>query len=132
MKQIRHSVFETNSSSTHSLTMCTKQEFNDFNSGKLFINNMPRHYIKEYPTMLNVDQLRKIGILLSKDENMSKWYDEDFENMSDEELIEYFLDNDDIYDSDYFENDDLEYFEEEYTTPNGETIVAFGQYGYDG
>ena len=35
MKQVRRGVFETNSSSTHSLTIITKQEFDDYQKGKL-------------------------------------------------------------------------------------------------
>lgn len=34
MKQVRASVFETNSSSSHSVCICTKQEFEDFKNGK--------------------------------------------------------------------------------------------------
>jgi len=33
--QIRQSVFETNSSSTHSLTICSKEEFEQFKNGVL-------------------------------------------------------------------------------------------------
>lgn len=36
--QIRQGVFETNSSSTHSLTICSKQEYEDFKNGKLLID----------------------------------------------------------------------------------------------
>lgn len=32
----------------------------------------------------------------------------------------------------YFDDIDLETFEESYTTPDGEGVVAFGYYGYDG
>lgn len=32
---IRRNVFETNSSSTHSITICSKQEFEDWKNGKL-------------------------------------------------------------------------------------------------
>ena len=35
VKQIRHSVFETNSSSTHSITICSAEEFEKFKSGDL-------------------------------------------------------------------------------------------------
>lgn len=35
MKQIRYSVFETNSSSVHTLTVCTAQEYKDWAKGKL-------------------------------------------------------------------------------------------------
>lgn len=35
MKQIRKGVFETNSSSTHSITICTQEEFDKFMNGEL-------------------------------------------------------------------------------------------------
>ena len=35
MKQIRRNVFETNSSSTHSITMCMKSEFDKWVAGEL-------------------------------------------------------------------------------------------------
>lgn len=35
MIQVRQGVFETNSSSTHSITMCTKNEFNEWADGKI-------------------------------------------------------------------------------------------------
>lgn len=35
MKQIRRGVFETNSSSTHSITICTEEEFEKSKSGEL-------------------------------------------------------------------------------------------------
>ena len=31
-----------------------------------------------------------------------------------------------------YDNKYLEWFEDTFTTPLGETVVAFGQYGYDG
>ena len=60
MYQIRQGVFETNSSSTHSLCICTKKEYEDFKDGKLSYNyygdrledcNIPSNYMnraKEY------------------------------------------------------------------------------------
>lgn len=33
---VRSHIFETNSSSVHSLTMCTEEEFNKWKSGDLF------------------------------------------------------------------------------------------------
>ena len=38
MRQIRKGVFETNSSSTHSITICTQKEFNEFKSGLLVLD----------------------------------------------------------------------------------------------
>lgn len=36
MEQIRRNVFETNSSSTHSITMCPKEEFEKWKNGEMF------------------------------------------------------------------------------------------------
>ena len=36
MKQIRHGVFETNSSSTHSITMCMKSDYDKWVNGELY------------------------------------------------------------------------------------------------
>lgn len=35
-RQVRRGVFETNSSSTHSLTMCMKSDYNRWNNGEGF------------------------------------------------------------------------------------------------
>jgi hypothetical protein len=36
MIQIRHNVFETNSSSTHSITMCLKSDYTEWKKDKLY------------------------------------------------------------------------------------------------
>jgi hypothetical protein len=95
MRQIRHGVFETNSSSTHSLTICSDEEYKKFESGELVC---------------------------------SAWSDE---------LLppDTFDDNNDYYTFEKFFNgcyDDLETFNETYTTKGGEVIHVFGKYGYDG
>lgn len=38
-RQIRRGVYETNSSSTHSLTMCSEEEFEQWKNGELFLMN---------------------------------------------------------------------------------------------
>jgi hypothetical protein len=38
MKQIRMGVFETNSSSTHSMTVCTESQYEDWQNGKLLLD----------------------------------------------------------------------------------------------
>ena len=38
MKQIRYGVFETNSSSTHSLTICSDEQYKKFQSGELVLS----------------------------------------------------------------------------------------------
>lgn len=59
MKQIRVGVFETNSSSTHSLTICTEEQLNDWKNDKAKLDrssnrivpldeNNPRHRYQTY------------------------------------------------------------------------------------
>ncbi len=38
MKQVRYGIFETNSSSTHSLVICTAEEYNKFKNGELVLD----------------------------------------------------------------------------------------------
>lgn len=42
MRQIRQNVFETNSSSTHSIVICTQEEFEKFVHGNLVYDNWER------------------------------------------------------------------------------------------
>jgi len=93
MKQVRHGVFETNSSSTHSLVICTTEEYKKFENGELLLD--------EWGGGKMIDP--------SKVENPSGYQTHE----------EYF--------SGY-----LEPFYQEFTTPSGDKMVAFGQYGYDG
>ena len=47
-RQIRRGVFETNSSSTHSLTMCSKSEYDEFEKGNMYIERwVSKLYTKE-------------------------------------------------------------------------------------
>lgn len=36
-RQVRREVFETNSSSTHSITMCMKSDYDRWNNGEIFL-----------------------------------------------------------------------------------------------
>lgn len=129
-RQIRRGVFETNSSSTHSLTMMLKKDYERWERENLLLytgsgwrwndkNIAPQNnnlYTKE-----EVIDFIKSG----------KYYQEtDFSTMSDEELRKYFKEADFEYSDDI--NDELESFYEEFTTPSGDTVVAFGEYGYEG
>ena len=49
MRQIRRNVFETNSSSTHSITMCMDSEFNKWVKGKLAWSRWDRKLIPITP-----------------------------------------------------------------------------------
>lgn len=103
MKQVRQSVFETNSSSVHSLTMCSGQQMQDWKDGKLFYKEYGREdWIPATLELLAMDPEDRVddGIYT---------YDEFWDKVDDS--WEY------------------EGFEDSYTTPNGEKVFAFGYYG---
>lgn len=114
MRQVRAGVFETNSSSTHSLTIVSKEEYEKFKSGDFVWN-------KDFSKLQSLEDVKKDLIAERK-----KW-DKDFEETPEnvEELLEETTETYDNFGSDY------ETFEREYKTRSGEEIVAFGYYGMD-
>ena len=95
-RKIRRGVFETNSSSVHSITMCSESDFDRWVNGELLFD-------------------RWGDCLVEKDK---------IEQDEDNQYLTY----DQFNDWDYIE---YETYHQSYTTPNGETIVAFGYYGHD-
>lgn len=97
MKQIRHGVFETNSSSTHSLTMCLKADYELFKDGKLILND---------------------GVMIPVTDDILKEIEDNPDYNDYKTYTQIGREKEDYY--------------SEFTTPAGEVIVAFGEYGYDG
>lgn len=135
-RQIRRGVFETNSSSTHSLTMCTQEQFEDWKNGKLLFNVWDDEFVK-------VNELTDQDRQDAKDEYERKkqTYWKDWEQLTDDEVNKWyekyakehkFSSHNGCKTYDDWKYSDLEYFVDYYTTPGGEKIVAFGKYGYDG
>ncbi len=85
--QIRQGLFETNSSSVHSLTMCTLKDYSDFKNGKKFWHQWEERLVDE----------------------------KDAHSLS---YVEY-----------EERCNDYERFCQEFFTPNGESVIAFGFYG---
>ena len=103
--KVRRSVFETNSSSTHSLTMCTASDYDEWKKG-----NMVFDY--ECEELVPIDTL-----------------DDDEK----EELRTTGSASDRYYTYDQYEDyflSDYESYEQSFTTPDGEEIIGFGYYGY--
>lgn len=94
MKQIRYGVFETNSSSTHSICICTQEEYNKWQSGEMIYD-----YYNE-------------KIIPIPENGTDKWRYKTFDQ--------------------YCKNYELEGYEEFFTTPSGDKMVVFGEYGYNG
>ena len=121
-RQIRRGVFETNSSSTHSITMCSGEEYDKWCSGNLLF------WVgkKKFGTKEDIiEELKE----LTRWDNSLMYPDV---NWDDDSVVADIFDSEEIQTSDEFFNDEyLETFEETYHTSNGEEVVAFGKFGYD-
>ena len=122
MFKIRQGVFETNSSSTHSLILCSKEEYEKLEQEELFIDVWDN-------SLITLEEAKNRYVADAEKYNLDC---PDIYKTSEEEAIDLLNEYDvartlDNYCSNYFER-----FEKEYTTPNGESIVAFGYYGFDG
>jgi hypothetical protein len=126
MRQIRKGVFETNSSSTHSITICSGKDYEAWQNGELYWS-------------------RYSDRLISKEEfeeKFKKWMNERYPNVDDETLeterptyIEEFCEEEEFLTAEQYDDQIGSYYEEfqtSYTTASGEEVVAFGYYGYDG
>lgn len=139
MRQIRRNVFETNSSSTHSITMCSQSQFDDWKAGKLLFDYWGEGFVsaKEMTEVDKKDARDKYKQLYESQSCYKKW-----EDLSEDEVDKWYnryysencnYHNDDLKTyEDYFDYDGLETFVNHYTSESGDKIVAFGKYGYDG
>lgn len=113
MYTIRQSVFETNSSSTHSLILCSDEDYKKLRNEELFIGEDDELTTKE-------QRNKRINSILA-------------------EHPEYDVDDLDVYSwelpktlNQWIGNEYLEYGEDKFTTKNGEIVHAVYKYGYDG
>ena len=100
MRQIRRNVFETNSSSTHSITMCMKSEFDKWVKGELVWDKWGDKLVPITPEVQSKMTSRYPKYLT-------------YDQFNDWEYMQY------------------ETYVDNYMTPNGDTVVAFGYYGHD-
>ena len=113
MIQVRKNVFETNSSSTHSLVMAVKSDFDKWEKGEVYYCEWAWSDLK--------DKFES-GKFYSVEE-----VDAYYEAKGEERDTDCFVTYEDFCESEY-----LEVSEYSYTTPGGETVCAVAKYGYDG
>ena len=124
-RQVRRGVFETNSSSTHSLTMMMKSDYERWEKENLYLFNGYAYGWDFNKPVNNALYTREEAIEFVKN---SRYYDAS----SNDEIDDVYLREFDFISFDDEGSEYLEGFYEEFTTPSGEIIVAFGEYGYDG
>ena len=132
--QIRSNMFETNSSSVHSLIMCDWGEWEKWETGLTYFNFYTEKFedteIIEAKIKAEFEQyLTEEGIIFKGEDAET----EKFAAFDDFEL-EWERDNETYSSSDFFEYvcNYCETFAQHHTTKNGDEVVAFGFFGRDG
>lgn len=155
MKNIRENVFETNSSSVHSLVIVSKDEFDALKNCDLLL---------DYRTLIPVEKAYQETMeeLAKFEDSMSEEYKASYKTTLTLEAFKEQLKKFDCYDLTYGQREDAasetiennrqaivaalpedyntydtyggdmyETFCESYTTKSGDEVVAFGYYGHD-
>lgn len=116
---VRKGVLETNSSSTHSLTICTKEEYEQWEHGDVVLDIFKEEFIKREDV---IESLKNDNCYNSDDID---WNNEEVVN----DVLEVFEYN---TMEQYYNNTELESYSYSYTTKSGDEIVVFGLFGRDG
>lgn len=127
MIKIRYGVFETNSSSVHTLCVAQNEEIDKLYNDELLVN-LTWHksgYLISYEDALHelINVIHEYG---HKDEAAiieSGDKEEIYRLMYEYDIAERF--------SRYLEPEYLEPYEEEFTTKSGDRVLIFGRYGHD-
>ncbi len=148
---VRRNTFETNSSSTHSLVMCSGDEYDLLEKKEAFLvgestvvkkedlitewlskNNYKKREWEKFCQEHNLDSTDP-EVLANNIINGVSSYDYDEDDLDEGQFIACF----DVYEVctldqfwEYYE-ERLEGFTDEYTTKSGEKVIAFGVYGMD-
>lgn len=127
MIKIRYGVFETNSSSVHSLSVAQNDEIEKLKNDELLVNLSWNHseYLISYE-----DAMNKLMKYLNKYEDEE---DKAIIDSGDQEEIYRLLYEYDIAErfNRYLEPEYLEPYEEEFTTKNGDRVLVFGRFGHN-
>ena len=137
MRQVRRGVFETNSSSTHSLTICTQEEYDKWLKGELLFDS----WNSKFAENISLSEYDKQDAQTYYN-NVKGAYWKEWSQLSDEEVNSWYTKyaNEHLRDKksyglqtylEYCNYNSLERFTEHYTSPSGDKLVIFGKYGYD-
>lgn len=115
-KQIRIGTFESNSSSVHTITMCSYDEYEKWKRGELYFEKWEDCFVSKEDIKNEVIKDTSYTGSLTDFEEMLAFYKKGHKIVTEEE---------------YFDNCYYETYIESYKTNSGETVVAFGYYGED-
>ena len=114
-KIIRIGVWETRSSSTHSLTIADKEDYKKWQEGRLLLDFFYDRLVTEEQA---IEEMKADG-----------WFKKNLD-FSDSDAVQEAL-SADYWTFERYEDHTRSYytFENEHTTPSGDKIVVFGYYG---
>lgn len=120
--QIRQGVFETNSSSTHSLSMCLETEWRDFESGKIWMRSNGDGFIDPETAKEENEKTLAERKAICKKHGWS--FDEDDYDYLMHQSYQMYMDN--------LDRGSYEQFVERRILSDGTSVIGFGYFGYDG
>lgn len=114
--QFRSGVFETNSSSVHTMTICAEGDFQKWIDGKVYF------YDDAEEKFLTEEKAREMWEAEPLDEP-PVYPEEDYE--------EYRHENGILTYEEWINHNYLDIYERHHTSPSGDELVIFGKYGMD-
>lgn len=147
--QVRQGVFETNSSSTHTLTICSKEDYEDWKRGDKFWLDNDWGKLQTNKSFVTPEELAELTEKYNEEEQKRIDAGDEYAKILDMDKVlnerrDYDSWEDSYWDTErsaleaytmddwYQRNGDLETYERTFTSPSGDEMVAFGAFGYDG
>lgn len=137
MFSVRRGVFETNSSSTHSLIICSDKTYNDWKNEKIVYDSYDEEFVEAKKPTDSDFHKAEVMYMDGKSEYMKDWKD-----LTPEQQLRYVKENvveeADPYQYKTYEDytDEMsrmeEQFERTYETEHGDIVHILGYMGYDG
>ena len=129
MINYRQGIFETNSSSTHSLYFANEEEFSDFTADKTVIDENGNFVKWEDAVRWIIEDSKRNGYNNLKDGDGESLSFEDFRALEKDEQSYW------LHEYGYKTFNDigtyLEYYHSSHTTEHGDVVHVFGEYGND-
>lgn len=120
--KLRRGTFETNSSSTHSITMCNESDYDKWVNGELYL---ARWGYKDKNFITKKEYEFELQEFINK-------YSDKYDTQDREELENEFIDDYGFLSfEDWCDNFDYETEKSEFTTPSGDKVIALCYYGND-
>lgn len=135
--QIRSNVFETNSSSTHSMIICSTEEYEKWQKGKMLFDKYNETFIAQ--DIISEEDKKNTESFYNKNKT-DYWKDwKDLTKAQKENWYQKYMTNilgkeypNALTFEDFINSSSAEFYSESMITPKGERIIIFGHFGYDG